>query len=59
MVQSPQVDTWPRGLCTFFFQIVFPPALYFLCMWSTLASWLQHMPTLPKLLLKTSNTHHF
>jgi hypothetical protein len=28
-------------------------------MWSTLADWLQHMPALPKLLLKTSNTHNF
>jgi hypothetical protein len=26
---------------------------------STLAGWLQHMPTLPKLLLKTSNIHNF
>jgi hypothetical protein len=28
-------------------------------MWLTLAGWLQYMPTLPKLLLKTSNTHNF
>jgi hypothetical protein len=34
-------------------------ALHFLCMWSILASWLQHMPTLPRLLLKTSNIHIF
>jgi hypothetical protein len=28
-------------------------------LWSTLVGWLQHMPTPPKLLLKTSNTHNF
>jgi hypothetical protein len=50
---------WPRGLYIFFFQIFSPPILHFLCMWSTMAGWLQHMPTLPKLLLKTSNTHNF
>jgi hypothetical protein len=27
--------------------------------WSTLAGWLHHMPALPKLLLKFSNTHNF
>jgi hypothetical protein len=27
--------------------------------WSTLASWLQHMPALPRLLLKFSNIHNF
>jgi hypothetical protein len=27
--------------------------------WSTLASWLQHMPALPRLLLETSDTHNF
>jgi hypothetical protein len=37
----------------------FLPALYFLCKWSTLADWLQHMPVLPRLLLETSNTHNF
>jgi hypothetical protein len=40
-------------------RIFFPPTLNFLHMWSTLASWLQHMPALPKLLLKTSNIHNF
>jgi hypothetical protein len=28
-------------------------------LWSTLVGWLQHMPTLPRLLLKTSNTYNF
>jgi hypothetical protein len=28
-------------------------------MWSTLFHWLQHMSTLPRLLLKTSNNHNF
>jgi hypothetical protein len=28
-------------------------------MWWTLAGWLQHMPALPRLLLKTSNIHNF
>jgi hypothetical protein len=42
-----------------FFWNFFPHALHFLRMWSTLASWLQHMPALPRLLLKTSNTHNF
>jgi hypothetical protein len=28
-------------------------------MWSTLAGWLQHMPALPRLLLKTSNIYNF
>jgi hypothetical protein len=28
-------------------------------MWSTLSHWFQHMPALPKLLLKTSNIHNF
>jgi hypothetical protein len=34
------------------------PAPLFGLMKSTLASWLQHMPTLPRL-LKFSNTHNF
>jgi hypothetical protein len=36
-----------------------PPAHIFLRMWSTLAGWLQHMPTLPRLLLKFSKIHNF
>jgi hypothetical protein len=27
--------------------------------WSTLTGWLQHLPALPKLLLKFSNIHNF
>jgi hypothetical protein len=42
-----------------FFEFFFPLALHFLRMWSTLVGWLQYMPTLPRLLLKTSNTHNF
>jgi hypothetical protein len=39
----------------------FPPLLgpKFLHMWLTLPHWLQHMPALPRLLLKTSNIHNF
>jgi hypothetical protein len=33
--------------------------LPFLRMWLTLASWLEDMPIVPRLLLKTSNTHNF
>jgi hypothetical protein len=41
-----------------------PPPSYFLLpnflhMWSTLLHWLQHMPALPRLPLKFSNTHNF
>jgi hypothetical protein len=36
-----------------------PPAPTILHMWSILLHWLQHMPALPKFLLKTSNTHNF
>jgi hypothetical protein len=36
-----------------------PPASIFFLMWSTPPHWLQHMPALPRLLLKTSNTHNF
>ena len=35
------------------------PTHIFLHMWSTLVGWLQHMPALPRLLLKFSNTHNF
>jgi hypothetical protein len=35
------------------------PALLFLRMWSTLSHWFQHMPALPRVHLKTSNTHNF
>jgi hypothetical protein len=28
-------------------------------MWSTLSHWFQHMPAMPRLLLKFSNTHNF
>jgi hypothetical protein len=45
--------------CISFFEIFFPSAFLFLCMWSTLVGWLQHMPALPRLLRKTSNTHNF
>jgi hypothetical protein len=39
----------------------FPPTshLNFLHMWSSVLHWLHHMPALPRLLLKTSNTHNF
>jgi hypothetical protein len=54
--RSPTVLGCPKlTLCNKF---VFPPTLNFLHMWSTLVGWLQHMPALRKLLLKTSNTHN-
>jgi hypothetical protein len=34
-----------------------PPTPKILHMWSTLPHWLQHMPTLSRLLLETSNIH--
>jgi hypothetical protein len=42
--------------CHLFFQT---PAPLFGHMWSTLSHWLQYMPTLPRLLPKSSNTHNF
>jgi hypothetical protein len=36
-----------------------PLAPKILHMWSSLPHWLQHMPALPRLLLKTSNIHNF
>jgi hypothetical protein len=38
--------------------IFFPPTSIFFLMWST-PHWLKHMSALPKLLLKTSDTHNF
>jgi hypothetical protein len=32
---------------------------HFWALWSMPSHWLQYMPSLPKLLLKTSNTHNF
>jgi hypothetical protein len=54
-----RVDAWTCGTVPIFLEFFFLPTLHFLCKWSTLASWLQHMPTLPKLLLETSNTYNF
>jgi hypothetical protein len=34
-------------------------ALHYLCKWSTLAGWLQHMPALTRPCPKTSNIHNF
>jgi hypothetical protein len=49
----------PVGAVPIFLEMFFLLALHFLCKWSTLAGWLQHMPTLPRLLLETSNIHDF
>jgi hypothetical protein len=49
----------PVGAVPIFLEIFFLPALHFLCKWSTLAGWLQHMPALLRLLLEVSNTHNF
>jgi hypothetical protein len=43
------------GCFSFFFSF-FP---HFWALWSTPPHWLQHMPALPRLLLKTSNIHNF
>jgi hypothetical protein len=48
-----------RASLSFFFEFFFSLALNYLCKWSTLASWLQHMPTLAKPCPKTLNTHNF
>jgi hypothetical protein len=42
-----------------FFEFFFSLALHYLCKWSTLAGWLQHMPALARPCPKTSNTHNF
>jgi hypothetical protein len=42
-----------------FSRFLIPFAHLFGLMWSTIADWLQHMPALPILLLKTSNIHNF
>jgi hypothetical protein len=59
VARRPRVDTCACGAVPIFLGIFFLPALHFLCKWSTLAGWLQHMPALPRLLLETSNTHDF
>jgi hypothetical protein len=58
VARRPRVDACACGAVPNFLEFFFP-ALHFLCKWSTLAGWLQHMPTLPRLLLETSNTHNF
>jgi hypothetical protein len=53
----PGADGCPSlSMCNFFKKI---PALLFLRMWSTHFHWFQHIPALPRLRLKTSNTHNF
>jgi hypothetical protein len=42
-----------------FSRFLIPTTHLFGLMYSTLAGWLQHMPALPILLLKTSNVHNF
>jgi hypothetical protein len=54
-----RVDTCAYGAVPIFLEFFFLRALHFLCKWSTLAGWLQHMPALPRLLLETSNIHNF
>jgi hypothetical protein len=51
--------TWIGGKQSLFFLISFSLALRYLCKWSTLVSWLQHMPTMARPCPKTSNTHNF
>jgi hypothetical protein len=43
-------------ITTSFFSFFMPP---FFHMWSTPPHWLQHMPTLPRVLIKFSNTYNF
>jgi hypothetical protein len=59
--RSPAVDRVPTGPS---FCQPPPPSLLLLVpkffgVSSTLPHWLQHMPALPRLLLKTSNTHNY
>jgi hypothetical protein len=51
-----RLDLWGSS---HFSWIFFSSCPDFLCKWSTLAGWLQHMLALPRLLLETSNTHNF
>ena len=52
----PRVDAWISLVWYFYFYF---PARHYLCKWSTLAGWLQHMPTLARPCPKTSNIHNF
>jgi hypothetical protein len=54
----PLASAWALELlgCAPFFFASLP---HFFLMGSTPPHWLQHMPALPRLLLKTSNTHNF
>jgi hypothetical protein len=52
-------STPEQGADNPFFFLFFFLALHFLCKWSTLAGWLQHMPALASTCPKTSNTHNF
>jgi hypothetical protein len=54
-VQKTREETLKELFSNFFIHA----AHLFGLMKSTLAGWLQHMPRLPKLLLKFSNTHNF
>jgi hypothetical protein len=54
-VQKTREETF-KGLSSNF---LIPTTHLFGLMWSTLAGWLYHLPALPILLLKFSNTHNF
>jgi hypothetical protein len=66
--RSPTVARWPHAgpilffvrphfsSCLPFFSSFFP---HFWALWLTPPHWLQHMPALPRVHLKTSNTHNF
>ena len=51
-----RMDLWDSSHFSWIFFLL---ALHFFCKWSILAGWLQHMPTLPRFFLETSNTHDF
>ena len=57
-----RVACWPQHrppfLCACLL-LFLPPTSIFFYMWSTPPHWLQHMPALPRLLLKFSNMHNF
>jgi hypothetical protein len=57
--RRPRVNAWTCRVDPIFLEFFFLPTLHFLRTWSTLSHWLQHMPTLPRLLLETSNIHNF
>jgi hypothetical protein len=55
----PQVNICVGSAWSLFLGNSFSPALHFLRKWSSLDGWFPLIPALPKVQLKTSNTHNF